>query len=555
MVQVVINPENNPEVHQTAQDIRNEWVLAIKGKVNLRPKGTVNSNIPTGEIEVMVEHLEVLNTSKTPPFNIEDESVNTEELIRLKYRYMDLRRNTLKQNLVKRHVLVKYIRDFLDRDGFIEVETPILTKSTPEGARDYLVPSRIHPGSFYALPQSPQQMKQLLVMGGIEKYFQIAKCFRDEDLRADRQPEFTQLDLEMGFVNENDVLKIMEELFTGLTETVSPEKKLVKPFPRFTYNEVIERFGTDKPDLRFDIELGNLSEIAKRSDFQIFSNIANSGGVVKGFVAPGCSGYTRSEIEELINFAQERGASGLVTIALDGDPTTPIETLSENEFRSPVARYLKTGEVINISSKLGAKRGDLILIIAGENKVVNTALSQCRHEIGRRLCLADPDLLSFAFIVDFPLLEWRPEDNRWDSTHNPFSSPKSTDLHLLDTNPELVRANQYDLVCNGLEIGGGSIRNHNRGIQEKIFRLLGHSQTQMQNQFGQILDALEYGAPPHGGFAAGIDRMVMLVTNQDNIREVIAFPKTQNGVDPLFGAPSEVDESQLNEVHIRKLNT
>ena len=554
IVQVVFNPETNAEAHDLAQDIRNEWVLNIIGTVTSRPSGTTNDAMSTGEIEIVVTTSKILNTSKTPPFSIEEDSDSTDEMIRLKHRYLDMRRKGLRENLIKRHVVVKFIRDFLDGSGFIEVETPILTRSTPEGARDYLVPSRIHPGHFYALPQSPQQMKQLLVMGGIEKYFQIARCFRDEDLRADRQPEFTQLDLEMGFVDENDVLALMEQLFAGLTKIVSPEKTLIEPFPKLTYQEVMERFGTDKPDLRFELELNDIADQLQSTQFQVFSNVIKNGGAIKGFVAPRCGNYTRREIDDLINFAKERGASGLITISLEGDPEMGIQDLSESDIKSPAARYLTPKEVTNISEKLGAKRGDLMLIIAGDPKVVNLVLSQCRNEMGKRLGLADPNTLAFAFVIDFPLLEWKPEDNRWDSTHNPFSSPKSNQVDQLSTNPGSVLANQYDLVCNGLEIGGGSIRNNKRDIQEQIFGLLGHSAQEMQEQFGQILDALEYGAPPHGGFAAGIDRIVMLMTNEENIREVIAFPKTQAAIDPLFGAPSEVDDSQLSEVHIKKID-
>ena len=554
IVQVVFNPETNAEAHDLAQDIRNEWVLNIIGTVTSRPAGTTNDAMSTGEIEIVVTTSKILNTSKTPPFSIEEDSDSTDEMIRLKHRYLDMRRKGLRENLIKRHVVVKFIRDFLDGSGFIEVETPILTRSTPEGARDYLVPSRIHPGHFYALPQSPQQMKQLLVMGGIEKYFQIARCFRDEDLRADRQPEFTQLDLEMGFVDENDVLALMEQLFAGLTKIVAPEKTLIEPFPKLTYQEVMERFGTDKPDLRFELELNDIADQLQSTQFQVFSNVIKNGGAIKGFVAPRCGNYTRREIDDLINFAKERGASGLITISLEGDPEMGIQDLSESDIKSPAARYLTPKEVTNISEKLGAKRGDLMLIIAGDPKVVNLVLSQCRNEMGKRLGLADPNTLAFAFVIDFPLLEWKPEDNRWDSTHNPFSSPKSNQVDQLSTNPGSVLANQYDLVCNGLEIGGGSIRNNKRDIQEQIFGLLGHSAQEMQEQFGQILDALEYGAPPHGGFAAGIDRIVMLMTNEENIREVIAFPKTQAAIDPLFGAPSEVDDSQLSEVHIKKID-
>lgn len=551
IVQVVFNPEVAPLAHSMAQSLRSEWVLRIKGRVDPRPDGTVNTNIPTGEVEVMSLEMEILNPSKTPPFSVEEGAAEADELLRLKYRYLDLRRASLRDNLVLRHRVVKFIRDFLSQREFIEVETPILTKSTPEGARDYLVASRVYPGHFYALPQSPQQMKQLLVIGGMERYFQIARCFRDEDLRADRQPEFTQLDLEMAFVDEEDILGLMEELFIDLIESIVPNKRLIRPFPRLSYDDVMARFGTDKPDLRFGMELGDISEIASESQFQVLSKTIESGGVVKGLVASGCADYTRRQLDELTSFAQERGASGLIYIALDGDPKSSLDDLKQEDIRSAVARHLSLEEIRKMASSLSAKRGDLLLLVAGTPRVVNIVLSQLRHEMGRRLGLADPDLLAFTFILDFPLLEWKPEEGRWDSPHNPFSSPKDDHISLLDTYPGSALAKQYDLVCNGMEIAGGSVRNHQRNAQEKIFELLGHTKEAMQEQFGQILDALEYGAPPHGGFASGIDRVVMLVADQENIREVIAFPKTQNAADPLFGAPSRVDDVQLRDLHLR----
>jgi aspartyl-tRNA synthetase len=551
IVQVVFNPEVSPQAHSIAQSLRAEWVLRIKGKVGERPSGTVNTNIPTGEVEVIALDLEVLNPSKTPPFSVEEGAAEADELLRLKYRYIDLRRAKLRNNLVFRHKVVKFIRDFLSQREFIEVETPILTKSTPEGARDYLVPSRVYPGHFYALPQSPQQMKQLLVIGGVERYFQIARCFRDEDLRADRQPEFTQLDLEMAFVEEEDILGLMEELFTDLIENIVPHKKLMKPFPRLSYSDVIARFGTDKPDLRFGMELSDLSDIAAESQFQVLSKTIASGGVVKGFVASGSANYTRRQLDELTSFAQERGASGLITVALDGELSASLDDLRQADIRSAVARHLSLEEVRKMAVRLGAKRGDLLLLVAGTTSVANLVLSQLRHEMGRRLELADPNLLGFGFVLNFPLLEWKPEENRWDSPHNPFSSPKDEHIGLMDTEPGNALAKQYDLICNGMEIAGGSIRNHRRDVQEKIFGLLGHSKEAMHAQFWQLLDALEYGAPPHGGFASGIDRVVMLVTDEENIREVIAFPKTQSAADPLFGAPSTVDDAQIKDLHIR----
>ncbi len=551
IVQVVFNPQVAPEAHEAAQSLRSEWVLRVTGTVGQRPSGTANPNIATGEVEVVAARLEVLNPSLTPPFSIEEEAAEADELMRLRYRYLDLRRAAIRDNLFLRHRVVKYIRDFLSEREFIEVETPILTKSTPEGARDYLVPSRVHPGQFYALPQSPQQMKQLLVIGGVERYFQIARCFRDEDLRADRQPEFTQLDLEMGFVDESDVLDLMERLFTGLAESIVPNKRLLKPFPRLPYAEAMERYGSDKPDLRFGLELSDLSDVAAESDFQVFKRAVAEGGVVKGLAAPGCASYPRRQLDALVDFARERGASGLVTIALDGDPAQPLDDLAQDDFRSPAARYLSADEVKRMAARMDASRGDLLLIVAGPRETVDAALSALRAEMGRRLELADPDLLAFAFIVDFPLLEWRPDENRWDSPHNPFSSPKDEHLPLMESDPGTALAKQYDMVCNGMEIAGGSVRNHRREVQERVFELLGHTREAMQEQFGQLLDALEYGAPPHGGFASGIDRVVMLVGGGDNIREVMAFPKTQSAADPLFGAPSPVSAQQLRELHVR----
>ncbi|MDP6102173.1 MAG: aspartate--tRNA ligase, partial [Dehalococcoidia bacterium] len=389
----------------------------------------------------------------------------------------------------------------------------------------------------------------------VERYYQIARCFRDEDLRADRQPEFTQLDLEMGFVDEEDILNLMEELFTSLIESVVPNKRVIKPFLRLSYDAAISRFGTDKPDLRFDMELGDISDIAADSQFQVLRNAIDSGGVVKGLAASGCADYTRRQLDELTSFAQERGASGLISVALKGDPKDSLDGLTQEDIRSTAVRHLSPEEVREMALRLGAKRGDLLLVVAGTSRVADLVLSQLRHEMGRRLGLADPDLLAFAFVQDFPLLEWKPEENKWDSPHNPFSSPKDEHIRLLDTDPGSALAKQYDLVCNAMEIAGGSVRNHRRDVQEKIFGLLGHGQEAMQKQFGQLLDALEYGAPPHGGFASGIDRVVMLVTDEENIREVIAFPKTQSAADPLFGAPSLVDDSLLRDLHLRPRDT
>ena len=549
IVQVVFNPDTAPEAHEVGEQARAEWVLRVVGQVEKRPDGTENPRLPTGAVEVHAVEAEVLNPSKTPPFYISEEQA-VDEALRLNYRYLDLRREGMQQNLILRHRTIKFIRDFLDNRGFVEIETPILIKSTPEGARDYLVPSRLQHGSFYALPQSPQQLKQLLMVSGFEKYFQIARCFRDEDLRADRQPEFTQLDLEMSFVSEEDILALIEELYVQVVEAMTPEKSVARPFPRLDYREALDKYGSDKPDVRFDLELADITEAESQSEFQVFRSVAASGGIIKGFAAPGCASYTRRQLDQLTEYARTRGAKGLVTIALKEGPGS-LSDLTMEDVRSAAARYLTVEEVKEMASKMGASRGDLLLIVAGPADVVNNSLSHLRNLMAERLELADPDVLAFAWIVNFPLLEWKPEEGRWDAPHNPFSSPVDGDMHLLDTDPGMAVAKQYDMVCNGYEVGGGSIRNHKRDVQEKILKLMGHSEEAMQTQFGQLLNALEYGAPPHGGIAMGLDRLMMLLTNASNIRDVIAFPKTQSASDLLFGAPSPVDESHLAELGLR----
>jgi aspartyl-tRNA synthetase len=546
LVQVVFNPETSPLGHEVADRLRNEYVLRVEGEVALRPPGTENPRLATGEVEIMAHRAEILNPSKTPPFYI-NEDVEVEESLRLRYRYLDLRRPRLKENLLLRHRVVKYMRDFLDERGFIEVETPILINSTPEGARDYLVPSRLQPGSFYALPQSPQQLKQILMVAGIEKYFQIARCFRDEDQRADRQPEFTQLDIEMSFVEEDDILNLLEEMFTGLVERVTPHLRLVKPFPRLTYAQTMARYGTDKPDVRFGLELGDISDIVADSEFEVFRAAVGGGGLVWGFCAPGCATYSRRQLEELTEMAKSSGAKGLVTLALEAPP----QELSPERVKSVLSRFLTQDQLREIAVRLGAGAGDLVLIVAGEGPVVSRSLGQLRLEMGRRLNLADPHLLAFAFITDYPLLEWNPAERRWEPMHHPFTAPRDEDTPLLDTAPEKVRARHYDLVCNGCELSSGSIRIHNRGLQEKIFQLLGYRKEEVEARFGPLLEAFEYGAPPHGGIAPGIDRLVMLLAGEENIREVIAFPKTQSGSDLMFDAPSPVSEMQLRELHLR----
>jgi len=550
IVQVVFNPEVSKPCHDIASEMRNEFVVRVSGEVAPRPPGTENPKLPTGDIEVIVHNTDILNSSKTPPFYI-NEDIEVEESLRLKYRYLDLRRERMKENLVLRYKVVKFMRDFLDARGFIEVETPILIKSTPEGARDYLVPSRLYPGKFYALPQSPQQLKQLLMVAGVEKYFQIARCFRDEDTRADRQPEFTQLDLEMSFVEEEDILSLLEELLTSMVETIKPEMRLMKPFPRLTYAETMERYGTDKPDLRFGMEIGDLSDIVAQSSFSIFSSTIAGGGKVKGICAPGCANYTRSQLGELNKMVQGLGAEGLVTMAL-GSGAGSLNDLTGEMVKSVVTKFLTLDQVKEIAGRLGAGMGDLLLIIAGKKtKLVNTALSELRREMGHRLKLAEPDLLAFTFIVDYPLLQWSEETKQWDSMHHPFTAPKDEDVPLLDSAPEKVRAKHYDIVCNGYELSSGSLRIYTSHLQRRIFKLLGYSDEEVEERFGHFLEAFDYGAPPHGGIAPGIDRIVMLLAGEETIREVIAFPKSQTAADLTFDAPSPVTEEQLAELHLR----
>ena len=549
VVQVTFNPDIAPEAHKVAETLRNEWVVQIVGRVERRPVGTENSELPTGDVEVQASQATVLGESETPPFSV-NEDAEVDELLRLKYRYVDLRRKRMLDMMTLRHRVVKFIRDFLDERDFLEIETPILIKSTPEGARDFLVPSRLQPGSFYALPQSPQQLKQLLMVAGVERYFQIARCFRDEDPRADRVVEHTQLDLEMSFVEEEDVLQLLEELYTSLVETILPQKRVVKPFPRLTYEDAMASYGTDKPDLRFGLELADLSDIAAETEFRVFQTVLEGGGIVKGFRAPGCATYSRRQVDELTDFVKSRGAQGLVSMALTGEPG-PLSGLTQEGVKSAVSRFLTLDQVKSMADRVGAEIGDLVLIVAGPPKPTNIALGQLRNEMGRRLELVDPDELVFGFILDFPLFEWSEEESRWDAMHHPFSAPKEGYEQLIDSDPGRVIGRLYDLVCNGEELASGSIRVHTRELQERILKVLGYTPDQIEERFGQLLGAFEYGAPPHGGIAPGIDRLLMVLTNTDNIRDVIAFPKTQSGVDPLFGAPSPIDEAQLDELGIK----
>ena len=544
IVQVVFNPQVSQEAYQVAGSLRNEYVIQVAGEVTSRPEGTENPKLATGDVEIIAKKAVILNPSKTPPFYInEDEEI--EESLCLKNRYLYLRRPRMKDNLLLRHKMIKFIRDFLDAKGFVEIETPILIKSTPEGARDYLVPSRINPGRFYALPQSPQQLKQILMVAGFDKYFQIARCFRDEDLRADRQPEFTQLDMEMSFIEVKDILHLMEELFASLVKIVKPDMRLLEPFPYLSFEETIEKYGTDKPDIRFGLELKDISDIAASTDFQVFRSALDDNGKVKGICVPGCGHYTRHQLDELIDLAKSYGAQGLMTMAFTG------EAITLDDVKSAAAKYLTTRQLEEIASRFEAKPGDLLLIVADKLDVVNKTLDNLRREMAQRLNLTDAELLAFTFVVDFPFLERNEAENRWEPMHHPFTAPRWEDVSILDTEPSKVYGQHYDVVCNGCELGSGSIRIHNRQLQEKIFGLLGYSKEETENRFGGFLEALEYGAPPHGGIAIGLDRLVMLFAGEWSIREVIAFPKNQNAVDMMLDSPSYVDKHQLDELNIK----
>ena len=539
--QVVVDAGHAQAAFDTAEQVSREYVLQVQGVVRRRPQGQENPDMGTGAIEVLADLVHVLNPSKTPPFLIDRDS-NVEESLRLRYRYLDLRRERLQRNLIMRHKAIKFIRDYLDERGFLEVETPILFKSTPEGARDYLVPSRVHPGKFYALPQSPQQLKQLLMVAGYERYFQIARCFRDEDLRADRQPEFTQLDLEMSFVERDDILNLIEGLMIGMVSAVSLVPLAYTAFPRLSYAEAMERFGTDRPDVRYGMELVDVSDIAGQSAFRVFADNAAAGRPVKAICAPGCGGYSRKQIDELEALARENGAKGLAWMALDAD---------SGEMRGFITRFFTVEQLLALTERLGAQPGDLLLFASDEKRVVYSALGALREELGRRLGYKDQPELAFVWVVDFPLFEQGLEDGHYAPSHHMFTAPKRAHIPLLDEDPGQVLSEQYDLVCNGYEVAGGSIRIHDRPLQRKIMELIGFSWEQAEAQFGHMLEAFEYGAPPHGGIAPGIDRLAALMAGEPNIREVMAFPKTAQGTDLMADAPAPVLTRQLDELHIQ----
>lgn len=549
LLQVVFNPEYSEAAHELAGSLRSEWVVQITGKIVRRLPGAENPELPTGTVELSATKIVVLNKSLTPPFEVSDD-IDVDDNTRLKYRFIDLRRPKMQAMLKLRHRVTHIMWDFLTENGFTQIETPILLKSTPEGARDYVVPSRVHPGQFYALPQSPQQLKQLLMVSGVERYFQIARSFRDEDLRADRQPEFTQLDFEMSFVHQDDVMAIVEELYLKIFHELLPDATVSDPFIRLSYTESMERFGTDKPDLRFGMELTTITETAATSDARVFQAVASSGGTIRGFVAPGCGNYGRRDTDRLTDFAKSSGAQGLVFIALD-ESAPSIDALEDDHIKSPLKKFLSIDIVKQLANETGAKPGDLMLIVAGTSRLVNTVLSNLRNEMARRLELVDENDVSLAWIYDFPLFEWDDDLNKWEPAHHVFSSPKAEHMQYLDTDPGKVLADLYDLVCNGQEMGSGSIRIHDKDIQTRVFGVIDYGEDEIQDRFGQLLTAFTYGAPPHGGMGLGLDRLVAILAGEQAIREVIAFPKTQSAVDPLFEAPAIITDQQLEELHIR----
>ncbi len=541
IVQITINPDLPKETLEVVSNVRFEWVLQVTGTVVRRPPSMENPKMETGEIEVIASDVRVLNPSRTLPFMVSGEEQAVDDNTRLKYRYLDLRRERMTNNVILRHRVVKFMRDYLDERGFIEIETPILFKATPEGARDYLVPSRLYPGQFYALPQSPQQLKQLLMVAGMDRYFQIARCFRDEDQRGDRQPEFTQLDLEMSFVQRDDVLSMVESLYTAMIPAVAPHKRIQSsPWPKLSHHEALERYGSDKPDLRFGMELIDLSRHFAQSEFRVFKSALESGGAVKCIVIPGCAGYSRRELDEVTELAKGFGAKGLATLALTAEGP-----------KGSAAKFLSAGEIEGLGALTRAKPGDLLLFAADQRAIVNKVLGGLRLIFRDRLDLVDNDVMAFAWVIDFPMFAWNEEEQKWDAEHHPFTMPRMEDLSKFETDPAEILSDAYDMVCNGYELASGSIRIHRSDIQVKVFELLGLSGDEIEHKFGHMLEAFEYGAPPHGGMAPGIDRLVMLLADEPNIREVIAFPKNSVGRDVMADAPSSVEPKQLKELHIK----
>ncbi|HEX6139294.1 MAG TPA: aspartate--tRNA ligase [Candidatus Limnocylindria bacterium] len=543
ITQVVTNAEDAPEAHAAAEAARNEWVVQVDGSVRHRPEGTTNPQLATGEVEVAVDRFTVLNPSKVPPFYVNEEQPGLDESLRLKHRYLDLRRPPVQQRMLMRSRLASAIRRALDDEGFVEIETPTLIRSTPEGARDFVVPSRLKPGEFYALPQSPQVLKQLLMVAGFDRYYQLARAWRDEDLRGDRQPEHTQVDIEMSFVSEEDVLQTVERVVTRVANEVLPDRPLLhEPFPRLTYEEAMDRYGSDKPDIRFGLELVDLTDAVRAVDFRVFAEPIAAGGRVRGIVAPGCGGYSRRQLDEITDLARRHGAGGLVHLSIGDD----------GALAGPAAKFLEDDVAARLRQETGAGPGDLILIVADADPIrAAEALGRVRLEMGERLGLRTPGVLAYAWVRFFPMFTWDDENQRWDATHNPFSAPIWEEADRMEADPASIHAQQYDLVLNGWEAGGGSIRIHRRDLLERAFALMGHTMESARSQFGALLDALEYGAPPHGGIAIGLDRWAALYAEVDNIREVMAFPKTQSGTDLMLDAPSTIGPAQLDELHLR----
>ncbi len=541
IVQIICNPDVNAETHKTASSIRNEWVIAVSGEVKNRTSDTINLGIPTGEIEIFAEEIKVFSKSKALPFEIAD-NIDTAEDIRLKYRYLDLRRPSMLKNLIIRHEVYKATRDYLSKEKFIEIETPILTKSTPEGARDYLVPSRVHPGNFFALPQSPQVFKQILMVSGVDKYFQIAKCFRDEDLRADRQPEFTQIDIEMSFVDEEDIYKLTEGLVSRIFSKVL-DIKTKTPFKRFTYKDAMDIYGTDKPDIRFGLEFINLGDVFKNTSFNVFKKVLESGGQIKAINIKNGAQFSLKEMENLTSIAATGGAKGMAWIKV-----------SAEGMKSPIIKFFKEDEINLLVKKMHAETGDLLVFVGDTPEIVANSLKEARNYLGKKMGLMDENKFKFVWVTDYPLLKWNKEEERYQSEHHPFTAPREEDIPLFDTAPEKIMSRSYDLVLNGIEICSGSIRIHSREIQEKVFELLGIDREEAKKRFGHLLEAFDYGVPPHGGIAPGLDRLIMLMTGSKSLRDVIAFPKTQKATSLMDGSPSKVAENQLKELHIKMIN-